>query len=211
MPPIAWQVWAAGNQAASTLWLFGGSGAASDDSRPEIGLLSDLWRYDGLNSWDWVGGSDRTNQVGIYTPQPGQTTGDTLWPGARQFAAVWSAGHGRAWIFGGEGIDSKGSAGYLSDLWYFDATVVGAAVDGAAGGWLYLGGSSHAFGGGWLSTAWPRPRVGAVVWVVQQHAYGGTNTVHVFSGQINQAGWRLGKGHDHVLLFVVRNNLLHAL
>ena len=68
-------VWPAAEPGAAGLWLFGGSGAASTDSRPEIGLLSDLWRFDGVDGWDWVAGSDRVNSIGVYTAVAGSGGG----------------------------------------------------------------------------------------------------------------------------------------
>ena len=91
------------------------------------------------------------------------------------------------WLYiGGAGLDSQGSTGYLSDLWHYDAGVAAAAAaaDGDAG-WLYLGGSMYAFGGGWLSAPWPRPRVFGVNWLDD------AGRAWLWGGEINLAGWRL--------------------
>ena len=90
--------------AADSLWTFGGVG---DNS----GVLNDMWQY---QSGAW------TSHGGVRDPLPvygtmGQAAG-TSWPGGRWGAASWTGDNGMV-LFGGEGTDSNGLTGHLSDLW----------------------------------------------------------------------------------------------
>jgi hypothetical protein len=82
-------------------------------------------------AWNWMGGSKQVGQAGVYgtkgTPAP------TNAPGARSFAATWKDAAGNAWMFGGDGYDSAGTAGGLSDLWEY-----------SAGQWVWRGGTNLA-------------------------------------------------------------------
>lgn len=99
--------------AAGNFWLFGGLGY---DSAGNSGDLNDLWKYSG-GEWAWVSGSKFVNQSPVYgtlgTPAPGNV------PGSRDTAQTWIDSSGNLWIFGGNGIDSTGTAGQLNDLWVF--------------------------------------------------------------------------------------------
>lgn len=99
--------------ADGNFWLFGGLGY---DSAGGFGDLNDLWEYSG-GQWIWVSGSSFANQSPVYgilgTPAPGNV------PGARDTAQTWIDPSGKLWLFGGNGIDSTGSAGQLNDLWVF--------------------------------------------------------------------------------------------
>ena len=49
------------------LYLFGGNGY---DAAGDLGMLSDLWRYDPTtNNWTWLGGSDTQGQAAVYGEQ----------------------------------------------------------------------------------------------------------------------------------------------
>lgn len=100
--------------ATGTFWLFGGNGF---DAAGASWSLNDLWKFDGA-LWTWVGGSDRINQPGIYGTK--QTASSTNRPGAREGAVTWKDTGGNLWLFGGYGVDSNGSRGFLNDLWKFD-------------------------------------------------------------------------------------------
>jgi hypothetical protein len=102
---------------SSSLWLFGGQGI---DSVGNVGLLSDLWQYNG--SWTLVKGSTVRDQKGTYTGAPG-----TLFPGARWSPTSWTDKSGNFWLFGGFGYDANGNLGFLNDLWEF-----------TAGNWVYV-------------------------------------------------------------------------
>ncbi|HMG84942.1 MAG TPA: hypothetical protein VK574_04335 [Terracidiphilus sp.] len=125
------------------LWLFGGSGY---DASGTAGYLGDMWVFDPTQGadgeWAWMGGSSTlsTNSVG-YTGQPGvygteyQFTASNS-PGGRYVAINWTDASGRFWLFGGDGFDGAGNAGYLSDLWVFDPS------QGTYGEWAWMGGSN---------------------------------------------------------------------
>ena len=96
--------------------LFGGEGY---DSTGNIGMLNDLWRYDGTN-WTWISGSNTRSQPGNYGTQGVPAV--TNIPGARFLSMVWIDASGNLWIFGGNGYDSAGSNGRLNDLWMYDGS-----------------------------------------------------------------------------------------
>jgi hypothetical protein len=96
------------------IWLFGGYGF---DGSSNEGFLSDLWEYTGGN-WVFVSGNQTTNVNGIYGTQG--TAALTNLPGGRQEAVGWADASGNLWLFGGEGLDSTGTAnGILNDLWVY--------------------------------------------------------------------------------------------
>jgi N-acetylneuraminic acid mutarotase len=101
---------------SGNLWLFGGNG---HDENGDIGLLNDLWRWDGEN-WTWMSGSSVCAQEGVYgtrgEPDPANV------PGARCSAASWTDRSGNLWLFGGSGVDANRRAGALNDLWRWDGS-----------------------------------------------------------------------------------------
>jgi hypothetical protein len=126
---------------SGNFWLFGGDGV---DSTGAFGYLNDLWEYTpGANAtpgqWTWQGGyateGPNGGQAGTYgtlgTPDAGNL------PGARDAPASWVDASGNVWLFGGIGIDSTGTFGYLNDLWEYTP-----GTDGAAGVWTWMGGTS---------------------------------------------------------------------
>src|SRR5580658_669640 len=126
-------MWADNN---GDLWLFGGSGLASQGN---FGFLNDLWEFNQSTSeWTWMGGSstvickdDPCGRDGVYgtlgTPAAGNV------PGGRQNAATWVGADGRFWLFGGLGYDANGNGAYLNDLWQFNP---------ATHQWTWMGGSN---------------------------------------------------------------------
>jgi len=95
------------DKTTGNLWLFGGVGY---DASSNSGKLNDLWKFDGKN-WIWVGGSNQSNQAGIY-PKALDGTGT---PGVRNGASAGVDKNGNFWLFGGYGY-----SGYLNDLWKFN-------------------------------------------------------------------------------------------
>lgn len=96
-------------------WLFGGYGYGGSGT---YGPLNDLWEYDVSSAqWTWVSGSKSANGSGVYG-QLGKAVAGNI-PGARSNGAAWIDPQGNLWLFGGEGNDSKGSLGYLNDLWEY--------------------------------------------------------------------------------------------
>jgi hypothetical protein len=99
-----------------TVWMFGGQGY---DSAGNVGLLNDLWMYQG-GQWTWVGpaNSSTSQNNGVYGPLGTPGTGN--YPGGRQTAVLWTDNNGNLWLFGGLGLDSvgtqnPGNAGALPD------------------------------------------------------------------------------------------------
>jgi hypothetical protein len=111
---------------SGNLWLFGGTGITPAGS----GQLNDLWKYhDG--EWTWVTGSTIGGQAGVYGTLGIPNQNNT--PGARQRAVGWSDSSGNLWLFGGFGVDSTGTSGYLNDLWEY-----------TGGRWVWVAGSNVA-------------------------------------------------------------------
>jgi N-acetylneuraminic acid mutarotase len=114
--------------ASDNLWLFGGYGY---DAAGHEGRLNDLWKYStATGEWTWVSGSDRTGASGTYG-----TVASNV-PGARNGVVSWTDVSGHFWLFGGYGVDSTGSSGYLNDLWEYVPATTG------AGRWNFVSGSS---------------------------------------------------------------------
>jgi len=144
--------------ASDNLWLFGGWGYAAALS----GRLNDLWTYDPLTgNWTWMSGSDTRDQMGTYGTR-GLPHPDNV-PGARQASVSWTDSAGDMWLFGGEGFDSLGTNGYLSDLWKYDPQtgnwtwVAGPNIVNQSGAYGTKGvaGSSNVPGARQYSIAWP--------------------------------------------------------
>jgi hypothetical protein len=164
--------------ASGNIWLFGGQGL---DSVGTSGVLNDLWKFDpklGTNGeWTWMSGSTispSTLGLGVSHGAPGVygtlgTASPINVPGGRVDIMSWKDASGNLWLFGGNGIDSNGGNGFLSDLWKFDLKL------GTNGEWVWMGGSNTARqqGGqpgvyGTLGTAAatniPGGRYGGVTW-----------------------------------------------
>jgi N-acetylneuraminic acid mutarotase len=106
--PISW-IDASGN-----LWLFGGDGFVS----PSTGNLNDLWEFNPTaGTWEWVSGSNGLNDEGLYGTQGVASANNA--PGGRLLSISWLDPSGNLWLFGGSGVDSTGSTGFLNDLWEF--------------------------------------------------------------------------------------------
>jgi N-acetylneuraminic acid mutarotase len=106
---------------SGNLWLFGGRG------------LNDLWEFNAsTNEWAWMGGSNTSNQAGVYgtlgTPAAGNV------PGSRVDAISWIDDNGNLWLFGGSGSYVNGSDGYLNELWEFNPYT---------NQWAWMGGSNN--------------------------------------------------------------------
>jgi N-acetylneuraminic acid mutarotase len=83
------------------------------------------------NPWTWVNGAKVINQPGTYgTPV---TAAPSNVPGAREQSISWTDASGNFWLFGGNGIDSTGSYGFLNDLWEY-----------SGGQWTWVSGSDLA-------------------------------------------------------------------
>ena len=137
------------------LWLFGGTDYTG-------GYFNDLWKHDPTTGkWTWVSGSNTTDQAGVYGTQ-GTASPSTV-PGAREFAASWIDPQGKFWLFGGWGLDSAGTRGFLNDLWKYDQTTLE---------WTWVSGSiavgqSGVYGTQGIadSSNLPGGRYGAAFWI----------------------------------------------
>ncbi len=119
---------------SGNLWLFGGLGVASPGTR---GNLNDLWKYSN-GEWAWMSGSSLAAEPGTAGAWQGTGVYGTKGeanpanaPGARNWASTWTDNSGNLWLFGGYGIDSKGTPGSLNDLWRY-----------SVGEWTWMAGSN---------------------------------------------------------------------
>jgi alpha-tubulin suppressor-like RCC1 family protein len=157
-------------------WLFGGEGYGATNGPSYLG---DLWSYAPTSqTWSHVKGRSALNPKGVYGTKGAPAPENT--PGGRTGAVSLTDSDGRLWLFGGQGRDSVGRLGYMSDLWCFDPVtsqwtwVAGTPSAGSTGsfgtkglpsalnapsgrtgaaGWLDLDGNLWVFGGHGFSAA----------------------------------------------------------
>ena len=136
-------------------WLFGGSWISG-------GVYNDLWMYSPTtHEWTWEGGPDVVSQTGVYGTQ-GVATASNI-PGARAYAISWTDLNGNFWMFGGIGIDSKGTYGNcLNDLWMYSPTTHEWTWEGGSN----VAGQTGVYGSQGVASASniPGARAGAVSW-----------------------------------------------
>jgi len=130
--------------ASGNMWMFGGQGY---DTSGNLGLLNDLWKYNiATQTWTLVSGNAASNQNGTYGTEGTGAAGSL--PGSRQTAVLWVDPSGVVWLFGGFGLDSKGTSGtsggggptqqigsVLNDLWNYNPNT---------GFWTWVSGSNVA-------------------------------------------------------------------
>ena len=127
---VAWSE-STGPNTAGHLWMFGGQGEGVDAlGFGDFGFLNDVWEWipggpdpNGAGTftgqWSKQAGSNIPDQPGVYGTK-GTPSASNL-PGGRWAAAnATDAADANLWIFGGQGIDSAGSTGLLSDLWEYN-------------------------------------------------------------------------------------------
>jgi hypothetical protein len=133
--------------ASGNVWIFGGEGI---DVNGLTGELNDLWKFDPtlgtIGEWTWMGGSSTVQpnfggQSGIYGTLG--TLAPTNIPGGRYGSVSWIDVSGNFWLFGGNGIDSTGTLGYLNDLWKYTPSATG-----DTGEWTWMAGPSTVGGNG---------------------------------------------------------------
>jgi Galactose oxidase, central domain len=108
---------------------------------------SSLAAHAQTSEWTWMGGSSvitkqdngEHGQPGVYGTQ-GQPSAANI-PGGRLGAVSWTDKDGNFWLFGGGGLDSAETFGFLNDLWEFDPSTEE---------WTWVSGSNTvaAFNGG---------------------------------------------------------------
>lgn len=106
--------------AASNLWLFGGTGhGASGIPGPGgAGSLNDLWKYSpSLGQWTWMSGGNTTYENGVYGTRGIAASANK--PGSRYEAVSWTDAQGNLWLFGGGG-NAASNSGTLNDMWKYD-------------------------------------------------------------------------------------------
>ena len=113
-------------------WFFGGY---QQDSQSNAIYLSDLWNFDpSTNEWSWMGGPQASTvspgQAGVYGSLGAPASANI--PGGRNLSSTWVDSSGNLWLFGGKGLDSMGTTGFLNDLWKFDPST---------NLWTWMGGS----------------------------------------------------------------------
>jgi len=127
-------------------WLFGGAGIVSPGG---TGVFNDLWKFNpGTKEWTWIAGPATSSQnawpVGVYGTQGVPAAGNV--PGAREGSVSWIDPSGDLWLFGGGGVDARGSIGLLNDLWRFDPRTIT---------WTWMSGSSKLPHLSTANNAWP--------------------------------------------------------
>ena len=118
---------------SGNLWLFGGNGY---DANGTGGFLNDLWKFNPSTSeWAWMGGNNTNishgGYAGVYGTLGVSAAANT--PGSGGPAATWVDSDGNAWLFGGDGFDSVGTAGVQNSLWEFQAPAATPTFSVAAG------------------------------------------------------------------------------
>ncbi len=102
------------NDADGNFWLFGGYGYDG----ASCGNLNDIWKYNiATNQWTWMTGSKIIDQLPVYGTRGTSAPANT--PGSRYVSSSWTDPNGELWLFGGYGLDSTGTMGYLNDFWKF--------------------------------------------------------------------------------------------
>ena len=140
----------------NNLWLFGGSGYASNGG----GYLNDLWKYTpSIGQWTWMSGDSTREQAGVYGIKG--MTAPVNKPGARSDAVSWIDASGNFWLFGGYGYAI--TFGYqLNDLWKYTPST---------GQWTWMSGDSRGLQAGVYGSKGtaapankPGARSGAISW-----------------------------------------------
>ena len=91
-----------------------------------VAAAASLAAHAQTGEWAWMGGSSVLTQnssgdhgqPGVYGTQ-GQPSAANI-PGGRLGAVTWTDKDGNLWLFGGGGLDSTDTIGFLNDLWEFD-------------------------------------------------------------------------------------------
>ena len=79
------------------LYMYGGYGV---DEAKNVGLLGNLWKFDGQN-WTWLSGDKLMNQQSVRTSSPRVTPVSTTRPGGRFQSSLWVDESYNVYVFGG--------------------------------------------------------------------------------------------------------------
>jgi len=119
------------------------------------------------NEWSWMGGVQYESLEGAYGTKGVASPGNL--PGYRSSSASWTDAQGNLWMFGGDGNDSAGKQGCLSDLWSFSPV---------SNEWAWMGGSNTVSTGTQSglygtqgkpdATSYPACRSNAITWTDAQ-------------------------------------------
>lgn len=186
-------------------WLFGGYGF---DALGNLDLLNDLWKFNiTIKQWEWIAGDTVVNQAGVYGMMGLISVGNK--PGSRHGASSWKDASGNMWLFGGFGLDSTGTQGYLNDIWKFDISfntwvwIKGSKLADQIGNY----GTQNIFnvnnnpGSRYSSTLWQDP--GGEVWCFGGQGFGSNP---FFSGALNDF-WKYDPSTNQ-WMWVTGNNQL---
>lgn len=162
----------------NNLWLFGGEDAYVDNFGFFVtdGGQNDLWEYSSSTGfWTWVSGANGVAAFGVYGTEGTPSTSNV--PGDRIYASGWMDSGGNLWLFGGFGVATANTMGYLNDLWEYNP---------GAGTWDWVSGSNTVNAVGIYGTEGtaspanvPGARYGANSWI------DGTGNLWLFGGSGN--------------------------
>src|SRR5665213_958063 len=115
---------------SGNLWLF--SGEVYQEYHNDLWMLNpSTAQWTLVRASNPLVGNGANDVAGVYGTLGTPSALDT--PGGRLGSVTWTDASGHLWLFGGFGIDSAGTGGYLNDLWEFNPS---------ANQWTWMGGNS---------------------------------------------------------------------
>ncbi|MGB0429412.1 MAG: choice-of-anchor D domain-containing protein [Bacteroidia bacterium] len=103
----SWESWV---DASGNAYILGGEG---HDVNGDLGVLNDLWRWDGSN-WTWLSGSNTRSQSSTFNTKG--TTSSSSKIGSKRGGFHWIDEYGVLWHMGGK--DASGAS--WNDVWKFE-------------------------------------------------------------------------------------------
>jgi hypothetical protein len=122
--------------ANGNLWLFGGSGPASQDV---TGLYNDLWEYNtATNQWTWVNGSNTLNTGSLLNGSYGTqgVAAASNVPPARSSPLTWVDTSGNLWMYGGNAVTTFSIPTTVNTYQYTGGTKNSTAISSVPGSTL---------------------------------------------------------------------------
>jgi hypothetical protein len=119
--------------ASGNLWLFGGSGPASQSVD---GLYSDLWEYSAAShQWAWVNGSNSLNTSSLLNGSYGVlgVAAASNAPPARTSPLTWVDSSGNLWMYGGNAVTTFNIPTTVTVYQYTNGTKNSTAVSTTSG------------------------------------------------------------------------------